>query len=123
MVSWKEMYGTHCHLLKKTLDALLKALFELLGTEKGRQEAGLGLSRLVPALVSLADYQHAMEVREYCFRCLIRISSFPYNEIFPYKKKVLGAATKGTDDKKRRVRKVAVACREAWMQDLTPNKP
>lgn len=110
-----------CRHFKMVLSALLKVLFELMGVEQGRQEAGLGLPRLMPALVSLAGCEQSMETRDYSFRCLIRMTSFPFNELFPYKKMVLAAATKGTDDKKRRVRKVAVACREAWMHDITPN--
>ncbi|XP_071487624.1 MMS19 nucleotide excision repair protein homolog [Diadema antillarum] len=73
------------------------------------------LDSLVPTLLQLCNYEASMKVRITALECIGALTSLPYHQVFPYQQTVVRALTARLDDKKRLVRKEAVAARTKWI--------
>ncbi|PAN09691.1 hypothetical protein PAHAL_2G044600 [Panicum hallii] len=93
---------------------LLLVLSGMLMDEKGKECILDNIHITVSVLTQLVSYPHMMVVRETALQCLVALSTFPHSKIFPMRLKVLQAAIKALDDKKRAVRQEAVRCRQTW---------
>ncbi|KAG2640277.1 hypothetical protein PVAP13_2KG062600 [Panicum virgatum] len=93
---------------------LLLVLSGMLMDEKGKECILDNIHITISVLTQLVSYPHMMVVRETALQCLVAFSTFPHSKIFPMRLKVLQAAIKALDDKKRAVRQEAVRCRQTW---------
>ncbi|KAJ1140987.1 hypothetical protein NDU88_007324 [Pleurodeles waltl] len=73
----------------------------------------LHLETLITKLLTLTS-SPSMAVRIAALQCVHAVSKLPTHLLLPYKQKVIRALAKPLDDKKRLVRKVAVAARGDW---------
>ncbi|WVZ62100.1 hypothetical protein U9M48_011885 [Paspalum notatum var. saurae] len=99
---------------KDLVYSLLLVLSGMLMDEKGKESILDNIPITIGALTQLVSYPHMMVVRETALQCLVAISTFPYTKIYPMRLKVLQAAIKALDDKKRAVRREAIRCRQTW---------
>ncbi|XP_028586375.2 MMS19 nucleotide excision repair protein homolog isoform X1 [Podarcis muralis] len=79
----------------------------------------LHVDTLVGKFISLTD-NPAMAIRIAALQCLHALASLPTPVVIPYKPRVIRALAKPLDDKKRLVRKEAVAARGEWFLVGTP---
>ncbi|XP_039793571.1 MMS19 nucleotide excision repair protein homolog isoform X2 [Panicum virgatum] len=93
---------------------LLLVLSGMLMDEKGKECILDNIHITISVLTQLVSYPHMMVVRETALQCLVAFSTFPHSKVFPMRLKVLQAAIKALDDKKRAVRQEAVRCRQTW---------
>ncbi|CAN6197033.1 unnamed protein product [Urochloa humidicola] len=93
---------------------LLLVLSGMLMDEKGKECILDNIHITIGVLTQLVSYPHMMVVRETALQCLVAFSTFPHSKVFPMRLKVLQAAIKALDDKKRAVRQEAVRCRQTW---------
>uniref|UniRef100_A0A803SSI7 MMS19 nucleotide excision repair protein n=1 Tax=Anolis carolinensis TaxID=28377 RepID=A0A803SSI7_ANOCA len=81
----------------------------------------LHIDTLVGKFLSLTD-SPTMAIRIAALQCLYALASFPTPVVIPYKARVIKALAKPLDDKKRLVRKEAVAARGEWFLLGTPGR-
>ncbi|XP_048842659.1 MMS19 nucleotide excision repair protein homolog isoform X2 [Brienomyrus brachyistius] len=81
----------------------------------------LQLEGLVSHLLGLTS-SPTMKVRIASLRCLNAVSHFPEHEVIPFRDRVLRALAPPLDDKKRLVRKEAVATRGEWFLLGSPGR-
>ncbi|XP_062187107.1 MMS19 nucleotide excision repair protein homolog [Phragmites australis] len=99
---------------KDLVYSLLLVLSGMLMDEKGKECILDNIHITISVLTQLVSYPHMMVVRETALQCLVAFSTFPHSKIYPMRLKVLQAAIKALDDKKRAVRQEAVRCRQTW---------
>ncbi|XP_062435679.1 MMS19 nucleotide excision repair protein homolog isoform X3 [Rhea pennata] len=85
------------------------------------QIMSLHVDTLVTKFLSLAS-SPAMAVRIAALRCAHALTSLPTTVLLPYKARVIRALAKPLDDKKRLVRKEAVAARGEWFLLGSPGR-
>ncbi|XP_031453462.1 MMS19 nucleotide excision repair protein homolog isoform X2 [Phasianus colchicus] len=85
------------------------------------QIMSLHIDTLVTKFLSLAS-SPAMAVRIAALRCAHALTSLPTIVLLPYKARVIRALAKPLDDKKRLVRKEAVAARGEWFLVGSPGR-
>ncbi|XP_060624210.2 MMS19 nucleotide excision repair protein homolog isoform X3 [Anolis sagrei] len=81
----------------------------------------LHIDTLVGKFLSLTD-SPTMAIRIAALQCLYALASLPTPVVIPYKARVIKALAKPLDDKKRLVRKEAVAARGEWFLLGTPGR-
>lgn len=99
---------------KDLVYSLLLVLSGMLMDEKGKECILDNIPITISILTQLVSYPHMMVVRETALQCLVAFSTFPHSRIYPMRVKVVQAAIKALDDKKRAVRQEAVRCRQTW---------
>ncbi|KAF8732141.1 hypothetical protein HU200_016108 [Digitaria exilis] len=99
---------------KDLVYSLLLVLSGMLMDEKGKECILDNIHITISVLTQLVSYPHMMVVRETALQCLVAFSTFPHSKVFPMRRKVLQAAIKALDDRKRAVRQEAVRCRQTW---------
>ena len=100
--------------IREVLEKLLEFLADIIGSSKGKDEAGAALDVLCPCLLTASLYKNSANVRYNALECLIKLTNLPFQEIYPYRSRVLRRAKELCDDNKRRVRLQAVRCHTAW---------
>ncbi|XP_033756743.1 MMS19 nucleotide excision repair protein homolog [Pecten maximus] len=76
---------------------------------------------LVPQLLQLCTHASSMKIRMKSLRCINALSVLPAHLLLPYKSSVVRSLELVLDDKKRLVRKEAVAARTEWFLVGTPS--
>ncbi|KAL1188270.1 MMS19 nucleotide excision repair-like protein [Cardamine amara subsp. amara] len=104
---------------KETLFSLSLVLSGTLTDTKGQQSASDNAHIIIECLVKLTSYPYLMVVRETAIQCLVALLELPHRRIYPFRRKVLQAIVKALDDRKQRVRKEAIRCRQAWVSITT----
>ncbi|ONM51681.1 MMS19 nucleotide excision repair protein-like protein [Zea mays] len=99
---------------KDLVYSLLLVFSGMLMDEKGKECILDNIQITISVLTELVSYPHMMVVRETALQCLVAFSTFPHSKIYPVRRKVVQAAVRALDDKKRAVRRVAVRCRHTW---------
>lgn len=99
---------------KDLVYSLLLVFSGMLMDEKGKECILDNIQITISVLTELVSYPHMMVVRETALQCLVAFSTFPHSKIYPVRRKVVQAAIRALDDKKRAVRRVAVRCRHTW---------
>ncbi|CAD6220938.1 unnamed protein product [Miscanthus lutarioriparius] len=100
---------------KDLVYSLLLVFSGMLMDEKGKECILDNIQITISVLTELVSYPHMMVVRETALQCLVAFSTLPHSKIYPMRRKVVQAAIKALDDKKRAVRQVAVRCRQTWI--------
>ncbi|KAG0541835.1 hypothetical protein BDA96_02G051600 [Sorghum bicolor] len=99
---------------KDLVYSLLLVFSGMLMDEKGKECILDNIQITISVLTELVSYPHMMVVRETALQCLVAFSTLPHSKIYPMRRKVVQAAIKALDDKKRAVRQAAVRCRQTW---------
>lgn len=72
------------------------------------------LSTLVPVLIDLMTHTHATRVRLTALSCLSYLRGLPYEQLHPFRSRILLALGESVDDRKRVVRQAAAKARNQW---------
>ncbi|EFC46140.1 predicted protein [Naegleria gruberi] len=95
------------------LYAAIKTTLTLLSDAK--EEMSVHLSSIVPILLDTCKFKKSQAVRILSVEALLELTNgYKYYEIYPLKKDIIKGLEACLDDKKRKVRKAAVKCRNSY---------
>lgn len=72
------------------------------------------LNVIVPALINLTRYDPSMEVRMEALNCILQVRAIPVERLLLLRDTITTGLVPALDDRKRKVRKLAVKCRNEW---------
>lgn len=72
------------------------------------------LATLIPVLCDLLGHRASMRVRLTALKCIGQLRRLPYEQLHPYRARILAALASAADDHKRAVRQAAARARNQW---------
>lgn len=98
---------------KELIEVGFQTLLTFIQTSKSKIETNL--DTIIDLTLQYIHYKESMYVRMNAIHCLIELSAFPYQKLFPYYNNIMESLDEALDDPKRDIRKEVIICKDIWL--------